>query len=407
MSTDSSFKPRPEQLAEMLYPVEVETFLRDYADQRSLLIKGHPDKFADLGFDEEAFLAAAEKLTPNAQLLKTAVPSSGEEERFAEIAPADVRRLYREQQLTLCAGGISDVHPGLGAFAEGVRLALSIPDLRFNSYLSPNGSGFNLHYDVQPVFLLQIGGRKHWWYGAEPVQPMPRVYSASWGQKPALDTLQTTVLEPGDVLYLPAFTWHRARADGYSLGVTLGVKGPHNRPLRSAVARSALFGEWPMTGQMQPPIDPALAGQQEVPPAARAYLEAQLAALRAQVQELTVEQLWQVWLDEVHTPRQPMLPRDDTDVHSELSIHRARSFPVHLSQVADDQGRPLLIVRHAGHRVVLEPATEPLVRWLLSLEQPVTVAAAIRHGSELGLTRQPVKKAVRELVAMGVLSAEC
>ena len=201
----------------LLDPIDIGTFCRQYADRRALLIKGTAEKFARLAFDVEAFFAAAERFDPAAGRLKAAGKADGEAERYIEIVPRQARQLY-DAGLTICAAGLSDVSPVLGAMAEGVRLALSIPDLRFNAYLSPDGSGFNLHYDVQPIFLVQLAGAKQWWYSEEPVIPMPRRYSSAWPEKPALESLAQTVLEPGDVLYLPAFSWHRARARGFSLG---------------------------------------------------------------------------------------------------------------------------------------------------------------------------------------------
>lgn len=394
--------PRPQQLAELLAPVTVEQFIGEYAGRRALLIKGTPDKFAVLDFDQEAFLSSAERFDPGANRLKAAIPSAGEAEQYRPALPSEVRALYHEEGLTVCAAGLSDVNPVLGAFAEGVRMALSIPDLRFNAYLSPHGSGFNLHYDVQPIFLIQIAGAKHWWYSEQPQTPMPRVYSSQWQEKPDLDSLQRTVLEPGDVLYLPAFSWHRARAEGFSLGITLGVKGAHNRSLRLALERSPLFGEWPI-GALQPPIDPVEAAGGEVPPSARDYLEAQRQALRDFAQALTIEDLWKHWIDDVQTPKGPVFPRGEGEVYSTLELRRAVSFPVHREATSNESGEPQLVLRHAGHRLVLEGHSAPLVEWLLGATGHFSAAEAIVHGTQAGLTRAQSKRVLRDLLALGVL----
>jgi len=100
-----------------------------------------------------------------------------------------------------------------------------------NAYITPPSSrGFSAHYDVHDVFVLQLAGRKHWTIHA-PVLPDP-LRSQPWGQRgaavaaaardtePAIDT----VLEPGDVLYLPRGWLHAATALGeVSAHLTVGV----------------------------------------------------------------------------------------------------------------------------------------------------------------------------------------
>jgi hypothetical protein len=100
-----------------------------------------------------------------------------------------------------------------------------------NAYVTPPSSrGFSAHYDVHDVFVLQLAGRKHWTIHA-PVLPDP-LRSQPWGQRgaavaaaardtePAIDT----VLEPGDVLYLPRGWLHAATALGeVSAHLTVGI----------------------------------------------------------------------------------------------------------------------------------------------------------------------------------------
>ncbi|HEX8518556.1 MAG TPA: cupin domain-containing protein [Pseudonocardia sp.] len=100
-----------------------------------------------------------------------------------------------------------------------------------NAYVTPPSSrGFSAHYDVHDVFVMQLAGRKHWTIHA-PVLPDP-LRTQPWGQRgaavaaaardtePAIDT----VLEPGDVLYLPRGWLHAATAlGGVSAHLTVGV----------------------------------------------------------------------------------------------------------------------------------------------------------------------------------------
>ena len=99
-----------------------------------------------------------------------------------------------------------------------------------NAYITPpTNRGFDPHYDVHDVFVLQASGKKRW-IVHDPVidNPLP---SQPWTQqhvaiaervaeKPAIDT----VLSAGDALYLPRGWVHSAQALATtSIHLTLGV----------------------------------------------------------------------------------------------------------------------------------------------------------------------------------------
>jgi len=94
-----------------------------------------------------------------------------------------------------------------------------------NAYLTAGGTtGFGPHYDTHEVFVLQIGGKKHWRIYEPPVtlphrsQPFPR----SGYTLPA--PLLEVDLEPGDLLYLPRGYVHSASTSlSHSTHVTIGV----------------------------------------------------------------------------------------------------------------------------------------------------------------------------------------
>ncbi|MFJ4877133.1 cupin domain-containing protein [Streptomyces sp. NPDC088745] len=116
-----------------------------------------------------------------------------------------------------------------------------------NAYVTPpQNRGFDAHYDVHDVFVLQIAGTKRWVIH-EPVHPDPlrdqpwtghraAVAEAARGE-PAIDTL----LEPGDVLYLPRGWLHAAEAQGeVSVHLTLGVHNWTRHALAEQLVSSAL-----------------------------------------------------------------------------------------------------------------------------------------------------------------------
>ncbi|PRB36435.1 cupin [Arthrobacter sp. MYb23] len=152
-------------------------------------------------------------------------------------------------------------------FADGATLVLQAlhrtwdPVLNFSTQLStelghpvqanayitpPQNRGFDDHYDVHDVFVLQIEGTKRWIIHepvhVDPLRSQPwtdrRSAVAEAAQSPAyIDT----VLEPGDVLYLPRGWLHAAQAQGkVSIHLTLGVHSWTRHALAEHLAQAAL-----------------------------------------------------------------------------------------------------------------------------------------------------------------------
>lgn len=148
---------------------------------------------------------------------------------------------------TVC-GDIS-AQPEVAAWLRAAAATLGTgPGGYAKLYVSPPGAGFGLHWDGDHVFVVQCRGRKRWDYGETPTLEgtrrsgtledgqavfVPSREPAPAGRSPAL---QTHVLSPGEALYLPPGTWHRAEAEGLSVAVSLSPA----RPSAHALMRSAL-----------------------------------------------------------------------------------------------------------------------------------------------------------------------
>ncbi|MGA5495826.1 cupin domain-containing protein [Streptomyces cinereoruber] len=116
-----------------------------------------------------------------------------------------------------------------------------------NAYVTPpQNRGFDAHYDVHDVFVLQIAGTKRW-IVHEPVHPDP-LRDQPWTDHRAAvadaargEAYLDTVLEPGDVLYLPRGWLHAAEAQGaVSIHLTLGVHTWTRHALAEQLTRAAL-----------------------------------------------------------------------------------------------------------------------------------------------------------------------
>ncbi len=145
-------------------------------------------------------------------------------------------QVSEDKVLAQFARGASIVLQGLHrTWAPVVTLAQGVAadlghHVQVNAYITPpDNRGFDVHYDVHDVFVLQVEGSKRWQL-REPVLPNPlrtqpsadrQVQVAAAGEsEPWLDT----VLAPGDCLYLPRGWLHSATALGRtSIHLTVGV----------------------------------------------------------------------------------------------------------------------------------------------------------------------------------------
>ncbi|WP_305128047.1 cupin domain-containing protein [Streptomyces longispororuber] len=131
-------------------------------------------------------------------------------------------------------------------FSSRLGVELGHP-VQANAYVTPPQSrGFDDHYDVHDVFVLQVSGTKRWIIH-EPVHPDP-LRDQPWTERRS-DVAEAarreahldTVLTPGDVLYLPRGWLHAAEAQGaVSIHLTLGVHNWTRHALAEQLARSAL-----------------------------------------------------------------------------------------------------------------------------------------------------------------------
>jgi hypothetical protein len=145
-----------------------------------------------------------------------------------QVDPAMVLREFAAGA-TIVLQGLHRSWPALQTFTRDLVGELGHP-AQVNAYITPEANrGFDPHYDVHDVFVLQISGEKHWRVHA-PVRTHPRAdepwtqyrsaVTARAQEEPVLDV----VMQPGDALYLPRGWLHSAVARaGTSIHLTIGV----------------------------------------------------------------------------------------------------------------------------------------------------------------------------------------
>jgi len=186
---------------------------------------------------------------------------------------------------TIVLQGLHRTWKPLRDFSRQLILDLGHP-VQINAYITPAQSrGFDPHYDVHDVFVLQISGEKRW-VVHEPVQEHPFA-DEPWSQhavavagraseQPAIET----VLRPGDALYLPSGWIHSAVAQGgTTVHITVGMPAftlaDIGRDLVNTALRSDLMRE-PL------PIGVDVGDRAQLAEAVRGATDALVAALSEQ-----------------------------------------------------------------------------------------------------------------------------
>lgn len=228
-------------LTEFLHPATTE-MLRAHWDRSPLFVKGTPDKFQHL-MSASRFESILENAV--APELTLTFPDPGnrifEREGARPVVSADKRQVgaLRSADTTLAFEGLEHHDPQLADFIRSLKREVGhAGDVRIYGFRSAPGVGVPVHFDGVAVFTLQVSGTKRWRVSREPALPWPanlgcaisegrvgyvREPSEDWEYNvPPHDEskfLEFT-LEPGDLLYLPAGTWHTTEASG---GPSLGL----------------------------------------------------------------------------------------------------------------------------------------------------------------------------------------
>ena len=188
---------------------------------------------------------------------------------------------------TLVLQGLHRFWPPIIDFVRGMTSDIGHP-VQTNAYITPPANrGFDPHYDVHDVFVLQVSGTKRWRVH-EPVHlhPLPdqpwtdhrEAIAERAKDEPVIDT----VLEPGDCLYLPRGWIHSAEAQGdTSIHLTVGVAPLTGHDVATAMIE-ALASEAELRASLPFGLAPVDAARAE--PHAREVLDV-LARLIAEKQE--------------------------------------------------------------------------------------------------------------------------
>ncbi|MGH8565886.1 MAG: JmjC domain-containing protein [Gammaproteobacteria bacterium] len=236
-----------------------------------------------------------------------------------KVAPGELDE-WLGRGVTICVNDISAADDQLYAYARAIKLQLGyVGNIRFNCYLSPDGSGADTHFDARVSTTIQIEGNKRWrfskcsavpWplsnaqvdFGGRPVWMAPWAGHEDWERsRPAHEeSFMEVILGPGDVLCLPAGTWHNAKAIGRSLALNLAFSPVQFFSVLTRIVETEFMRRAQWRGG-PPPIVATDVRSDTLPKEVESYLADRLQELREFLSalELTEPRLLRVWQDMV------------------------------------------------------------------------------------------------------------
>jgi len=141
--------------------------------------------------------------------------------------PIDPGKIYAHFRAgkTLIHGGLNLTRPNLRALARSMTERFAAKS-EVVGFLTPAGQRGAVHSDPTDVYVVQLEGTKRWEIWPTPEVRRPGDDKNSFPVLP--DPVLDLSLQPGDVLYIPHNTPHRAAAEGrVSLHLTV-VAGPRS-----------------------------------------------------------------------------------------------------------------------------------------------------------------------------------
>ena len=274
--------PRP------LGALSTKDFLRDYWQQRPLVVRG---AFAGVppGLTPEELAGLACEPDVESRIVAERADELRWHLRHGPFSEDDFQTLP-DRDWTVLVQDVDKHLPGLQSFLAPFRF---LPDWRIDdlmvSYAAPGGS-VGPHVDRYDVFLIQALGSREWRIGeAGSGEPRPH---------PSLDLVrdfepvQSWMLEPGDMLYLPPGVPHHGIALDACMTYSVGFRAPSLREVAMAYCERLLerLGDKLYTDPtLSPAKEPADIGE-----AVRLTLHDQLQAVLDAAPELLDEAFAQV-----------------------------------------------------------------------------------------------------------------
>lgn len=205
-------------------------FLKQYWQKRPLLIKGGFDEFEDpIEPEELAGLAMEENI-------ESRLITNHDNNWQSYHGPFEDFTKLSDSHSTLLVQAVDHWHPLAAQLLEPFRF---IPNWRIDdlmvSYSTPHG-GVGPHLDQYDVFIIQGQGKRHWRVGLPDANLKQFAQNSSLLQVEHFSAVIDTILEPGDILYIPPGCPHEGYAIENALNYSVGFRAPDQKDFLSNFA---------------------------------------------------------------------------------------------------------------------------------------------------------------------------
>ena len=223
---------KPTRLPNILNGMPLETFLSEYWQKKPLLIRNAlPNISSPVNADTLAGLACEEGVESRIIIQREAA-------KVWELkhGPFD-KEIFSTLPTSHWTLLVQAVDHWVPAAAKLLDQFTFIPRWRIDdlmmSYAS-NGGGVGPHYDNYDVFLVQTSGKRKWELGGFYDENAPLRENLPVAVLREFEVLETWLLEPGDILYVPPGLGHNGIAeDDNCVTCSIGFRAPsHSEILR-------------------------------------------------------------------------------------------------------------------------------------------------------------------------------
>lgn len=200
----------------LIAPHSKEKFIEKYWGKRAVFMPNSADRFESLfGWGEVNHHLNHTRQNYDGMRLAHETKVLGPNE-FAKVD------YWLQEGATFIINNVNRIDEVTEQFAEMLSCDLNTP-VNINCYAScPSKQGFDVHFDLHDVFIIQTEGTKKWAVFEPTIQSPLYIQNPEKGEPPTSDPYIECEMSVGDVLYIPRGHWHYAVATSPSIHLTVG-----------------------------------------------------------------------------------------------------------------------------------------------------------------------------------------
>jgi len=229
-------------------------FLQEQWQQQPCLVRQGFAQFDDL-IEPEILAGLAMEEGVDARIVQHSASTNQTEGWSVQHGPFADYEQFGEADWTLLVQSVNEWLPQVGELLTAFDF---LPEWRIDDVMvsfSCEGGGVGPHLDQYDVFIIQGAGRRRWKVGSRQQMTNYQPCDDLTLVKEPFEAVIDEVLEPGDVLYIPAGCPHDGIALEPSLNYSVGFRAPSQAEWLMQVADQALQTEQLTTRYQDPDLN--------------------------------------------------------------------------------------------------------------------------------------------------------